>query len=77
MDEAEITKSSNEAELRRLFDIAGAVGYLQQIGANSATPTFVRSIIARGEVPHLRIGKKFFVSRESLDAWLARRERRR
>jgi hypothetical protein len=61
---------------RRLFDIAGAVEYLHGIGASAATPNFVRAIIGRGEVAHLKIGKKFFVSREALDAWIQKHERR-
>ncbi len=61
---------------QRLYDIAGAVEYLRNIGATAATPNFMRGIIGRGEVPHLKIGKKFFVSRESLDSWLQKHERR-
>lgn len=62
---------------RRLFDIASAVEYLREIGAPSATKNFVRSLIASAAVPHIRIGKKFYISRESLDAWISRAERRR
>jgi hypothetical protein len=60
---------------QRLFDIRAAVEYLRGIGATSATPNFIRRIIATGEVPHLKIGKKPFVSRVSLDGWLQRHER--
>lgn len=61
---------------RRLFDIAGSVQYLRELGASTATPNFVRGLISAGAVPHLKIGKKFFVSKEALDVWLARAERR-
>ncbi len=63
-------------EQPRLFDIVAAVEYLRAIGAGSATKHFVRGLIASGRVPHLRIGKKFFVSRGSLDRWLELHERR-
>jgi excisionase family DNA binding protein len=61
---------------QRLFDIAGARTYLQGIGATSATLNFVRNLISSGQVPHIRIGKKFYVSRAALDSWLISRERR-
>jgi excisionase family DNA binding protein len=61
---------------QRLFDIPGAVEYLRSIGAGAASPWFVRSLISRGELPHLRIGKKFYVSREALDTWISKHERR-
>ena len=62
--------------MQRLFDIGGAVDYLRSIGAGAASPWFIRQIISRGELPHLRIGKKFYVSREALDGWISKRERR-
>jgi hypothetical protein len=62
---------------RRLFDIHAAVAYLHALGAEGATVTFVRSLINRAEVPHLRIGKKFYVSKEGLDLWIQRHERRK
>lgn len=61
---------------QQLFDVHGAAGYLQALGAASATVNFIRNIVATGEVPHVRIGKKFYVSRQSLDGWIARHERR-
>ena len=61
---------------QRLFDVQAAAKYLQSIGAHAATINFIRSIIVRGEVPYVRIGKKFFVTRESLDRWLQTHERR-
>jgi excisionase family DNA binding protein len=64
-------------EPQRLFDILAAVAYLKNIGADGATVSFVRGLISSGQIPHLKIGKKFFVSRTALDAWLAGHERRR
>jgi hypothetical protein len=61
---------------RRLFDIVSAAGYLQAIGATSATPKFVRTLVADGDLPHLKIGKKFYISKTSIDSWLLRHERR-
>ncbi len=61
---------------KRLFDIAAAVEYLRSIGAGAASSWFVRQLIASGEIPHIRIGKKFYISREALDGWLAKHERR-
>jgi hypothetical protein len=64
------------AESERLFDIVSAVAYFQSLGATSATKNFVRSLIARGEIPHLKISKKFYVSKGALDRWIETRERR-
>ena len=58
------------------FDIDGSVAYLKQIGCDAATPWFVRSLIARGQVGHVKIGKKFYLHRAALDAWLLKAERR-
>jgi excisionase family DNA binding protein len=64
------------SEQQRLFDIAAAVTYLHTLGAKAATPNFVRQLINSGSVPHVRIGKKFYISRESLDLWISSRQRR-
>jgi excisionase family DNA binding protein len=59
-----------------LYDILGVVGYLQRVGATAATATFVRGLINSGQLPHLKIGKAFYVSKAAVDAWLAKSERR-
>jgi len=61
---------------QRLFDIPSAAAYLRELGASCATVSFVRTIIANGQIPYLRVGKKFFVSREAIDHWIQSRERR-
>jgi excisionase family DNA binding protein len=71
------TETQPVSTQRRLFDIAAAVEYLHTLGAEGATVTFVRSLINRAEVPHVRIGKKFYVSREALDRWITNHERRK
>ena len=70
-----MSPDENERE-QKLFDVMGSAKYLQKIGGSSATPSFIRTLIATGQVPHIRIGRKFFISREALDSWLARHERR-
>ena len=67
---------SPPSDARRLFDIVGAAGYLRAIGATGATEKFVRTLITDGEVPHLKIGRRFYVSKNAIDSWLVRRERR-
>jgi len=52
------------------------VEYLRTIGATAATKNFVRRLIGTGQVAHLRIGKKFYLTREALDAWIVKRQRR-
>jgi excisionase family DNA binding protein len=61
---------------QRLFDVSAAAAYLQSIGATAASKNFIRGLIASGQVPHLKIGKRFFVSRTALDGWLSNRETR-
>jgi excisionase family DNA binding protein len=61
---------------QRLFDISAAVAYLRGLGATAATPNLVRTLIASGSLPHLRLGKKFYVSKAAIDLWLSRSERR-
>jgi len=60
----------------RLFDIGAAVNYLREIGATAATKNFVRGLIATGQINHIRIGRKYYVSREALDTWIVKRQRR-
>jgi excisionase family DNA binding protein len=64
-------------EERRLYDIPSAVAYLRAIGAEGVTTSFVRSLINSGGVPHVRMGRKFYVTREALDRWIDLRQRKR
>jgi excisionase family DNA binding protein len=68
---------NKETTQRRLFDITAAVTYLRELGAESVTVNFVRALIASGQVPHIRMGKKFYLTRESLDRWITNHERKR
>jgi excisionase family DNA binding protein len=74
---AENDKSAHVPLGRRLFDVQAAVAYLRELGADGATKNFVRALISSGALPHLRMGKKHYVSRESLDRWISNHERRR
>jgi excisionase family DNA binding protein len=65
------------AEGRRLFDIQAAVAYLRSLGAEAVTMNFVRALVNSGQVPHVRMGRKFYVSRTALDHWITNHERRR
>lgn len=62
---------------RRLFDIRAAVEYLHLIGAESVTPNFVRTLIGTGQVKHVRMGRKFYITLEALEQWIGNHERRR
>lgn len=62
-------------EAPQLFDIHAAAKYLHSIGATAATEKFIRSLISSGQLPHVRIGKAFYVSKTAVDAWLARAEK--
>lgn len=74
MSDESATSTNSE---QRLFDLRAAVAYLHSIGATSATLNFVRGLVSAGEVSHVRIGKKFHVSRASLDRWIENHDRRR
>jgi hypothetical protein len=63
-------------ETQQLFDISAAAAYLKQIGATSVTTSFIRGLIASEQVPKIRIGKKFFVTKNAIDSWLRKSERR-
>ncbi|MGC1416880.1 MAG: helix-turn-helix domain-containing protein [Candidatus Acidiferrum sp.] len=63
-------------ETPQLFDISAAAEYLRSVGATGATKNFIRGLICTGQVAHVRIGKKFYLSRQALNAWLAKHERR-
>lgn len=64
------------ADAPRIFDIPAAVEYVRSLGASGVTICTIRSEIASGRVPHTKLGKKFYVSKTALDAWITRAERR-
>lgn len=72
-----LVEMAQDTPQRRLFDIEGAVLYLRQLGAKGATVNFIRNLINHNEVAHVKIGKKFYVSRDGLDRWIANHERRK
>jgi excisionase family DNA binding protein len=65
-----------EAPSPRLFDIPALVEYLRSIGLNGVSAYTVRTEINAGRLAHTKFGKKFYVSKTAIDAWLARAERR-
>jgi hypothetical protein len=65
------------AEAPRVFDLPAAVQYLHSLGANGVTISTMRGEIASGRVPHMKLGKKFYVAKIALDTWISRAERRR
>jgi hypothetical protein len=61
----------------RVFDVHGSVEFLRSVGFKGATLSTVRALIASGQVPKIRCGKKFFVTEAAWKAWAARAEKRR
>lgn len=70
------TKAQARTTTQRLYDVQQAAEYLRTIGASAATVSFIRGLIATSQVPHIRIGKRFYVSHEALDRWITMHERR-
>jgi excisionase family DNA binding protein len=64
------------AETPRFFDIAGTVEYLRSIGLTGITTWTIRVAINSGRLAHIKEGKKFYVSKSALDAWLAKAEKK-
>jgi len=62
---------------QQLFDVNDAAAYLIALGAKGVTVHFVRALINSGQLAHVPMGKKFFVSKTALDGWLSRSEKRR
>jgi excisionase family DNA binding protein len=60
----------------RLLSIHDAAKYLGEIGAGAVSVNFIRTIIASGQIPHLKIGRKFFVTVDSIRRWIETREKR-
>lgn len=59
-----------------LFDIAAAAEFLRSLGAVSVTTWTVRSLVAASELPHIRLGKKIYLTKDSITNWLEKHERR-
>ncbi len=64
-------------ETRRLFDLKQAAEYLQSVGAGGTTLYFIRSLVNSGRLPHVRLGRRFYVTKVAIDSWLERAETRR
>jgi excisionase family DNA binding protein len=64
---------TNNIHIRRLGDPAPAALTLQEaatfIGASTAWT--VRRLITSGQLPYVKVGKRFNIRREDLVAWLA------
>jgi excisionase family DNA binding protein len=60
----------------RLFTVEDAASYLQSIGAAGVGVRFVRDLIASGQVARIRMGRRYYVSKNALDTWIANHERR-
>jgi hypothetical protein len=61
---------------RKLFDVEGIVAYLTEQGATGVTINFVRNLLNSGAIERKRIGKRYHSTKESIDLWLARSQRR-
>jgi len=58
-------------EAPRMRTITEAVNWLQQQDPNTAfTKTALRRLIVSGELPHIRIGQKYLVNLDTLEAYL-------
>jgi hypothetical protein len=61
---------------KALLSPEAAAAYLKDLGADGATPRFIADLIRAGELKGIRISRRKFVRRESLDAWLVRAEKK-
>ncbi len=52
----------------RLYSLDGAASYL------SISFWSVRTLIERGEIPIVRMGRRILVDREDLDSWISQRK---
>ena len=64
------------ADGRRVFSLSAGAEYLCRLGADSVTPWTLRRLVTSGALKHLKLGRKYFVTRESLDQLVERLERR-
>jgi hypothetical protein len=64
------------SEQPRIFDLPAAMAYANSLGATGVTIHTLRGEIAAGRLPRLRLGKRFYLSKATLDAWILRSERR-
>jgi hypothetical protein len=73
-EQSATTESPSTASYR---NIAGLVEYARGKGIVTATKNWIRTLIASGELPHIRCGKAFYVSVRSFDTYLENHARRR
>ena len=64
------------SEAPRYFDIPAAAAYVVSLGMKGVRPYTIRHAISNSRLVHTRVGKKFFVSKAAIEAWLQRAERK-
>lgn len=64
-------------ETPRFFDIPATVAYLHSLGMTGITSWTIRTAINSGRLAHVKQGRKFYVSKAAVDAWLVKAEKRR
>ena len=64
------------ADGRRVFSLSAGAEYLRSIGADGVTSWTLRRLVTSGVLKHLKLGRKYFITREALDAMVDRLERR-
>lgn len=69
-------KQTEQRSGQKLFDVKDAAEYLRSLGAAAASINFVRALMNSRQISRLKIGKRLYATRESLDAWLQRSEKR-
>jgi excisionase family DNA binding protein len=60
---------------RKYFDLSDAPSYFAGQGVALTTYT-LRRLIAEGELKYKKIGRRFYLSKQNIDAYLARTEGR-
>jgi excisionase family DNA binding protein len=59
-----------------MFTVEEAAAYFVYLGATGVTHWTVRGLIKSGQLIYEPIGRRFYVSRSSIDDYISKRERR-
>ena len=71
-----VARPPSANKLQKYFSMPQVADKCREMGIGNVSPWIVRTWIASGRLPYLKIGRAYFVSVDALEIFLAKLERR-
>lgn len=70
-----LPQQASDASEKKFFDCDSGAAFLRSLGIG-ATPRSMAALIASGDISRIKFGRKYYVTKDALLAYLARAQRR-